>query len=217
MWPFKLCHFAEDAAARLPGAAAGGLCGFETLDQIIHARFIPVGYLNTDLLAGFAKFDIFSFYLKGSNFTGVGRPHCSNDPKIFTQLKIAFQNFTANDGAFVSYTPFGNTDDYLMSLNISSDLPYLTSKIPLKLFFNTAYFAEDENVPAGFELNSFAWEGGVKLSFFGNNIEIFLPLIMSEGLTSISDDFNDQYLERIRFTFNLNNLNPIKILDKNLM
>jgi len=125
--------------------------------------------------------------------------------------------FTANDGAFVTYTPFGNTDEYLLSLNISSDLPYLSKKIPLKLFFNAAYFAEDENIPLSFELNNYAWEGGVKLSLFNKNIEILLPVLMSERLKNMNDLMTNTYLEKIRFVFNLNKLNPFNILEKNIM
>lgn len=143
-------------------------------------------------------------YMFEENF--IGRNESINNSFMGSQ-------FAANDGAFAIYTPFGSTSEYLVSLNISSNLPYLSSKIPLKLFFNTAYFAEDENVPANFKLNNFAWESGIKLSLFQKNVEIFLPLIMSEGLTNANDSFNDKYLERIRFTFNLNSLNPINILD----
>jgi len=159
--------------------------------------------------------DIFYFNLNGTSGQNdymfeenyIGRFEAINN-------SFASSQFTTNNSAFASYTPYGSTSEYLMSLNFNSDLPYLSSKIPLKLFFNIAYFAEDENVPASFKLNNFAWESGVKISLFQDNIEIFLPLIMSEGLTNVNNSFNDKYLERIRFTFNLNNLNPINILDK---
>ncbi|MCF6366962.1 MAG: M1 family metallopeptidase [Bacteroidales bacterium] len=130
---------------------------------------------------------------------------------------FAGSQFVASDGAFVTYSPFGNTDNYLLSLNISSDLPYLPKIIPLKLFFNIAYFSEAEIVPSRFVLDNFAWESGVKLSLFRKNVEVYLPLLMSERLIDINDVMTDTYFERIRFTFNLNNLNPIKILDKNMM
>ncbi len=123
--------------------------------------------------------------------------------------------FIQNEGAFVGYTPFGNTDA-LAALNITTSIPYLSRKVPLELFANASIFSEDEIVPYLYKLNNFAWEGGVKLSFLNNSVEIYLPVLMSEGLENVNDDMTNKYLERIRFTLKLHNINPFKILEQQL-
>ncbi|MCD4794668.1 MAG: M1 family metallopeptidase [Bacteroidales bacterium] len=122
--------------------------------------------------------------------------------------------FIANDGAFATYTPYGSTNEWLTSLNITASLPYLPNKIPLKVFCNVAVFGETPAISDEFDLAGLAWEGGVKISMFGNNLEIFLPLLMSEELENTNDAITDKYLQRVRFSLRLNNLNLFKIIDK---
>lgn len=122
--------------------------------------------------------------------------------------------FIPNQGAFSTYTPHGKTDEWLVSLNISSALPYIPRGIPLKVYTNIAVFGNTEPVAGYTNLDNFAWEAGVKLSLAGNNIQIFIPIVMSKDLKNISDDNYTNNFERIRFSFNLNAFNPVDLIEE---
>ena len=123
--------------------------------------------------------------------------------------------FVSNQGGFSIYTPHGKTNEWLVSLNVSSDIPYLPKAIPLKVYANAAVFGNVQPVTGYTGLDNYAWEAGVKLSMANNNIQIFVPIFMSKDLTNISDDNYSNYSQRIRFTFNLNAFNPANILENN--
>ena len=68
-----------------------------------------------------------------------------------------------------------------------------------------------------YTLNDFAWEGGLKLSMFNKGFEIFLPMIMSDELQNTNDLITNKYLQRVRFSIRLNKLNPINIIENQLL
>jgi len=121
--------------------------------------------------------------------------------------------FDSTQGAFASYTPYGNTDQ-LVSFNISSTIPYIPKSI--NLFANTAYFNERNAVQAAYKLNNFAWETGVKFAVFGDTLEVFLPVLMSDGLQNTTELTTSSYLQRIRFSLNLSRINPFTQIKRQL-
>ncbi len=121
--------------------------------------------------------------------------------------------FIPNQGAFSVYTPHGKTNEWLVSFNISSDIPFLPSALPLKVYANAAVFGNTEPVAGYSNLENFAWEAGIKLSMINNSIKVFIPLVMSKDLANISGDNYSNDFERIRFSFNLNSLNPIDLIE----
>ncbi|MFC2118398.1 M1 family metallopeptidase [Bacteroidota bacterium] len=124
---------------------------------------------------------------------------------------ILSHQFISNQGAFATYTPYGQTNEWMLALNLSSSLP-VKKNIPLKIFANIASFGDCLPVPGYTGLGSFEWEAGVKFSILQDSFEIFLPLVMSKDLLDISNDMTDNFLGRIRFSIKLNKLNPFDLI-----
>ncbi len=122
------------------------------------------------------------------------------------------RQFTPNQGAFTTYTSHGKTDEWLVSLNICSAIPYLPTIIPLTVYTNAAVFGNTQTVPGHTDLDNYAWETGIKLSLVSKNIQIFVPLVKSKDLKNISDDFHSNFSENIRFSINLNVFNPASMV-----
>jgi hypothetical protein len=114
--------------------------------------------------------------------------------------------FIADEGSFGTYSPFGHTDNWMTSLAVSADIPGL-KKIPLAVYGNIATFGNSNDVAGYTNAAKYEWEAGVKFSI-PNLLEIYLPLAMSSDLQKYSNDITKNYFERIRFSFNLNLLNP---------
>ena len=126
------------------------------------------------------------------------------------------RQFIPNEGAFTTYTPHSSTNEWLTALNISSAIPYLPVKIPLKVYANAAVFGDTQAVAGHTDLDNYAWEAGIKFSIAGDNIQVFLPMIMSKDLKNISEDLHSNYFENIRFSINLNCFNPPELIEKQL-
>ncbi len=110
-----------------------------------------------------------------------------------------------NDGGFITPTYLGQTNDWIVALNLKMRLP---GKIPLSVFGNIATFSEANDVLADKEL--FIYEAGVTLNIYRNIAEISLPLYVSKDIQRVMDLNNKKYYERIRFILNLDALNPFK-------
>lgn len=112
------------------------------------------------------------------------------------------RQFVPSDGGFALFFPFGYSDDWLGSVNLTSNLP----KIPmLKPFVNTA-FTKTENDGGDFTLYA---EGGLMLG--GNLIGIYFPMFSSEDISSYLSENTSTYWQRVRFVFRLEELNLFKL------
>ena len=122
------------------------------------------------------------------------------------------RQFIPNDGAFTTYTAHGKTNEWLVSLNVNTSIPYLPSIIPLTIYANVAAFGNTQEVVGYTDLDNYAWEAGLRLSLAGGGINIYVPLIQSKDLKTISNDIHPNFTDNIRFSFSLNSYNPSKML-----
>jgi hypothetical protein len=92
---------------------------------------------------------------------------------------------------------------WLVSLSFTSNLPGKTQRIPIKPFVN--FLLNDRGT--GTRHNSpFFYEAGLKAGLW-NFFEIYIPLIVSGNIESISGSFKD----RIRLVFNLDTFSQVKL------
>ena len=116
--------------------------------------------------------------------------------------------FVRNNGAFTIYTPWGQTDKWMLSLNITTSLP-----MPMiRLYSNFALLANNNDY---FKLGNAFYEAGVELEIFRNIASVYFPLIVSRNIWDTSNQFyTDNYLQKVRFTLYLEKINPFKYRDK---
>ncbi|WP_170234154.1 M1 family metallopeptidase [Segetibacter aerophilus] len=107
----------------------------------------------------------------------------------------------------------GKTDDWLMSLNLSSDLPdninplsILPIKIPLKIFADVGTYAEawKENPASG----RFIYDAGIQIPLFHSLIDIYIPIVYSKVYRNYykSTITEKRFLKTIAFTINISKL-----------
>lgn len=128
------------------------------------------------------------------------------------------QQIMERDGFFKVRTDFlankvGKTDDWLMALNLSGDIPdainplkNLPIKIPLQFFVDIGTYAEawKDNPATG----RFLYAAGLQLPVLKNAATIYIPILFSK----VYRDYNQSilgekhFLKTISFTINVNNL-----------
>lgn len=122
---------------------------------------------------------------------------------------IGFAQFTENDGAFKVWTPLGQTTKWLLAMNIKS--PKL-GKIPIKLFLDIGTSEFNESL-----LNErMLYAGGFNVSIFKNFFELYIPLVYSKDIkNALNANNKGGFFDTMRFTLNLHNIKPKKIIETN--
>ncbi len=123
----------------------------------------------------------------------------STFPNTFWSRQMSF-----SEGGLVS--PVNGQLGYsrwLVSLSLTSNLPGKTQRIPIKPFVNL--LLNDHDTGNGHN-SPFFYEAGLKAGLW-NFFEIYVPLVVSGNIESISGSFRD----RIRLVFNLDTFSQVKL------
>lgn len=128
------------------------------------------------------------------------------------------QQIMERDGFFKVNTDLlsnkvGKTDNWLLSLNLASDLPdninplsILPIKIPLKVFADAGTYAEawKENAATG----RFIYDAGIQIALFKSFINIYIPIIFSKVYSNYykSTITEKRFLKTISFNIALQKL-----------
>ena len=113
------------------------------------------------------------------------------------------------DGGFKSNIRIGQSNDWLVALNLSSTL---YRKIPIEFFASIGTYANAQNVFPGSQL--FLAEFGVSVILIRDVLEFHFPFLYSQDIREDVKLNTKNYGQQIRFTFNLNELKPQKRLKK---
>ena len=137
------------------------------------------------------------------------------------------QQIMQRDGFFKVSTPLlnnaiGKTDNWLLSLNVSGDIPdeinpfnALPFSLPIQLFVDIGTYSDAWN-----EDNAngrFLYDAGLKVSILKGAFNVFVPLLFSKAYRDYYKSFYSEkrFAHTIAFGFNLNQLQPNK-LNRNL-
>jgi len=115
------------------------------------------------------------------------------------------QQFAVTDGGFKNLTTTKTGDRWLNAINIKSNL--LTQYLSAYLDFGIVGFVDRDS--QGNEIDGVTdatYNAGLAINLIPNIFEIYLPVYMSSDLNQLN------YGEKIRFTLNINQLNPFKIV-----
>jgi hypothetical protein len=120
---------------------------------------------------------------------------------------ILSQQFCETDGGFKVATPIGHTWNSLFAINLKTSIP---GKIPIKLFADIGTYYDNLKI-YGSTLPVF-YDAGIQLSIINNIFDIYFPVLMSKQIQDVNTLNNIKYAQTIRFTFNLDKIDPFKLL-----
>ncbi|HBF87881.1 MAG TPA: hypothetical protein DDX39_04485 [Bacteroidales bacterium] len=117
---------------------------------------------------------------------------------------ILSQQFMKNDGGFTTYTYVGQTNNWIATIGVKTNIP---GKLPIKLYANAGTFAG-----AGSSTSSqiVAFETGIELYIIPDIFAVYFPVSMSKDIRQENAPITKTYIEKVRFTLNINKLNPFK-------
>ncbi len=124
---------------------------------------------------------------------------------------VLSQQFVETDGGFKAPVFVGETTNWLMALNLKSSLPGPLSNLPVRIYSDFAI-----TDPSARLTNTLLYEAGIDICIAKDIFEIYLPIP-----ALLCKDFQNEfqapsppisYKEQIRFTLNLNLLNPFTFI-----
>jgi hypothetical protein len=129
-----------------------------------------------------------------------------NEDIRYTPKNLWAHQFMRSDGGFTMYSPYGQTDDWLMSLNFDSGTPLGI----VDVYFNIGACPKfGETIPDVF------YEGGIKLNIFKDFLCVYFPITGTAKVWETSNDiYTNNYLQKIRFTLSLDKINLLNYRNK---
>lgn len=121
---------------------------------------------------------------------------------------ILANQFTETDGAFKFYSAYGQSSKWLTALNVKSSLGNLP--LPILLYADLGATPNDNPFDRDPKLR-WQYDAGVCLSI-RSVFEVYFPIFISKDFKTYKETNSLTYAETVRFTLNLNLLNPFDIL-----
>jgi hypothetical protein len=120
-------------------------------------------------------------------------------PARFETEGMWSQQFIESYGAFKIPTALGQSNKWLVALNLKADLP-----IPILFPF--------VDLGAGAQSNSvrFLYDAGIGINIGKGLCAVYFPLIFSKEIKNELTVNNKKFKDQIRFTFNLPKMNPLQ-------
>jgi len=116
------------------------------------------------------------------------------------------QQFTDDQGRFSYYSPFQD-NSWMASVQFRTTFP--APKF-LHIYTCIASFRQSTNI-----FNSpLVYEAGIEAELIPNILKIYFPITASNKLISVNNLYTNNYFQKIRFVFNITEINPLKIYDK---
>ena len=106
------------------------------------------------------------------------------------------------NGNFFLNTPIGVNKEWIFSAHFNSGIPY----IPFIKVYGTLGMVPAVKLA---NIGGTQYEAGVFVSIAGDAVKVFLPLAFSKNIKDILDARGSDMLSQIRFSFDLNRINPL--------
>lgn len=112
--------------------------------------------------------------------------------------------FAEEDGAFKAYSPVGQSNNWLLAMNVKIDLPVKNGFLNrFKLYADFGTCSSD-----GIADNAFLYNSGVMFSLIrGGVCDVYIPILYSQDIKDYYDANGLKYGSMIRFTFNVGRFN----------
>lgn len=117
---------------------------------------------------------------------------------------VLSQQFVERDGGFKIPVYLGQTNKWLAAVNLKSSLPGI---LPLKLYADFGITDPDARLN-----NALLYEAGIDLCVVKDIFEVYFPVLLCSDIKQNLDINNVKYAEQIRFTLNINLLNPFNFI-----
>ena len=115
--------------------------------------------------------------------------------------------FVEQEGAFKIYSPVGQSNNWLLAMNVKVDLPVKNRFLnKFKLYADFGTCSSD-----GLSDQKLLYNAGVQFSVIGGICDVYFPILFSQNIKDYYTTNDLKYASMIRFTFNIERLGLAQI------
>jgi hypothetical protein len=119
------------------------------------------------------------------------------------------QQFAVAQGGFKSNTYSGQSETWLLALNIKTAFP---GKLPFKFYADIGAYDVPDGLPEELSINPM-FDYGIEVTVIPQIFSVYLPIGYSKDIKEVYDANSrfDKYGDKIRFELNISRLNPFEL------
>ncbi|MCX7862127.1 MAG: M1 family metallopeptidase [Bacteroidales bacterium] len=171
---------------------------------------ILIEYFYGTFLFNNSRFYLYNFFLSGrqgvSDYT-YEENYINRFEPISTHEFWSHQ-FQLSEGMFATYTPI-QTNRWMTSLRTSIAFPIPP---PIYWYFTIATYHKAGKAWTGSTL--LPYESGIEIRFIKHIFAVYFPVIMSNDVKQLSDNYSRHYFDKVRFMLRFRMLNPFNYANK---
>lgn len=123
---------------------------------------------------------------------------------------LGYAQFAETEGAMKVNTVLGQSRNWVMSMNVKSPRIF---KLPLLLFMDVGACDDDGMLAGGSRI---LMDAGINVQVIKNVFDIYFPLVITDDIRQSNKTNGINFAKQIRFSFNLKEVSPAKIVRNNL-
>lgn len=163
-------------------------------------------YFYGNFLYNNSRMYVYNFFLSGRN--GI-TDYTYNDAYVARFSHIATHQFWAHqfvlsEGMFATYTPI-QSNRWITSLRTSVALPIPP---PICWYFTAATYHKAGT--AWTDSTRIPYESGIEFRFIKHIFAVYFPIVMSNDVKQLSDQYARHYFDKVRFMIRFHLLNPLE-------
>ena len=119
------------------------------------------------------------------------------------------------DGGFKVYSATGQSNSWLTAMNVTVPIPIKNKLISKIKFYGDFGICNTNSYQAAVGSNIVSqFDAGIKLNLFGEDLcDVYIPLLFSKNIKDYNTANDIKFADMIRFTLNINKLNPFQLIN----
>ncbi|HET6991111.1 MAG TPA: hypothetical protein VFJ43_07295, partial [Bacteroidia bacterium] len=124
--------------------------------------------------------------------------------------------FAVEDGGFKVRTASGQSNSWLTALNVTIPMPVKNKFLGAIKFYGDFGVCNTNSYHATAGANIVtSYDAGIQITLFGKGLcDVYIPLLISKDIKDYNAANDVKFANMIRFTLNLNKLNPFQLVNK---
>ncbi|MFA6149845.1 MAG: M1 family metallopeptidase [Chitinophagaceae bacterium] len=190
------------------GLDANARIDYDVKNKSFYIRAYAGKFITTNAAANTNRYWLNTAYSGTNDYLYDGTYLARNKNEGLLSKQVSMQEGGFKTPTNLYSNPLGRSDDWLISLNFKTDLPF--RKLPIRFYADISTFADAKRQnPDG---NAVSFAAGLELHLFRDCISIYAPLIMSTDYSNyLSEMYSKQkFLNSISFSFNIQHFNWLR-------
>lgn len=213
LYPYSYSAKAEMGASFIKLGLEGKFkINYDAPKKAMYIRVYAGKFISTDNTADNSRYCLNTQYSGANDYLYEGTYIGRNKTEGIGSQQIAIQEGGFKTPTLLYANQLGRTNNWLMSINAKTDLPF--KKVPIRLYADIGAFANAKNINPYHR--AICINTGLEIHLLKETINIYLPLLSDKGYSDYLKQMYPQnkLLHSLSFSLNIQNFNFLRTQEK---